>query len=577
MDFQTIEKLADYGFDFARTDPGMTRSNMTGWQELATNDKALLCEWYEAGYSFTSVGKRGHGFAIDIDDPTACASLGLKPEWLHGYFAVNTPSGGRHYHGLQDKTTADLKGIVDIYRVRGDKKSGKILELKIDKASVAAPTVERKGQERKVDGVYSPVVPVNGRPKAGLDSVFKAWIVANAESTEQQASYSKFKGFHPNFDLDIFLEEQGCSEYGSGDVDGAFHVVAEECPHCGKPAKQTTVRGGLTKFIFGGNSYGFVCHACGVDTKAKHEELMLEKNPGYESWDNYFIYADDDDDLLAKKWGIEEADPEPEPTPASVAEKPIADAPFKKKPKPDYTFEPQDTGNGERLVRKFGESIRWISETDEWMVWDDTGWRRDTIGTLMRMSKEIVAELVEEARAKLRAAITSSGDLNSDAVKEAKALLSHAKNSGRIERRKAMIASAGFEKGVHTNLSDWDADGWLLNVQNGVIGLRTQTFRERTNVNLCMKQSPVVYDPDAVCPLWEKAMLKWGMDDRTWVACLQQAVGISLTSDVSLQALFFCQGGGSNGKDTFFSVVRHSEMAPASQAKLLILPRRGAR
>src|SRR5208282_620809 len=115
---------------------------------------------------------------------------------------------------------------------------------------------------------------------------------------------------------------------------------------------------------------------------------------------------------------------------------------------------------------KFGESIRWIAETGAWMVWGENGWREDTTGTLMRMSKEIVKELVTEAKAKFSEVISAGGDLNSDTVKEAKALLAHAKQSGRIERRKAMIASAGFEKGIHTNVTDWDSDIWLLNVKN---------------------------------------------------------------------------------------------------------------
>lgn len=558
MDFQVIETLANYGFDFARTDPGMTRSNMTGWQELATSDVALLREWNQAGYSFTSVAKRGHGFAVDIDDPQSCAARGFKPEWMDGYFAVKTPSGGLHYHGLQDGSMATLRGVVDVYKVKGDKKSGKILELKIDKASVAAPTAARIGQPGKVDGFYVPLKPVNGRPKAGLHPEFKAWLQEHAESTAHQEQHGEFKGFHPSFSLEAFLEEQECTEHGSGDVDGAFHVVVQECPHCGKPARPTTVRGGVTKFIFGGSSYGFVCHACGISTKAEHEEKMLERNPAYESWDGYMIYASDDDEILERKWNIEDVQGEPEPRPTMVKEAEIEDIPTKPALTQGYTYEPQDTGNGERLVRKFGAGIRWIAETNEWMVWDEArGWQRDDADSLMMMSKAIVKELVEEARQRLKQAFKDNADEESGAIKEARAMLAHAKASGKLERRKAMIASAGYERGIHTNLKDWDSDLWLLNVANGVIDLRTQTFRARTREDLLMKQSPVVYDPNAACPQWEAAMLKWGCGDDTWVAYVQQGFGISLTGDVSNQALFFNQGGGENGKDTAISTLRH--------------------
>ena len=72
-----------------------------------------------------------------------------------------------------------------------------------------------------------------------------------------------------------------------------------------------------------------------------------------------------------------------------------------------------------------------------------------------------------------------------------------------------------------------------------------------------MKQSPVAYDPEAKCPLWEAALAKWSCGDPEWVAWVQQAFGISLTGDVSLQILPFCQGGGDNGKDTAFSAMRY--------------------
>jgi putative DNA primase/helicase len=140
---------------------------------------------------------------------------------------------------------------------------------------------------------------------------------------------------------------------------------------------------------------------------------------------------------------------------------------------------------------------------------------------------------------------------------EARALLSHARNSGMIERRRAMIVSAGFEKQVITNFNDWDSDGWLFNCQNGVIDLKTQTFLERKREDLCRRQSPVVYDLSATCPVWEAAMVKWMCGDKELVAYLQAALGVTLTSDMTLQALFFNQGSGENGKDTMFTAFEY--------------------
>jgi putative DNA primase/helicase len=135
--------------------------------------------------------------------------------------------------------------------------------------------------------------------------------------------------------------------------------------------------------------------------------------------------------------------------------------------------------------------------------------------------------------------------------------LKHALISGSMPRRMAMIASAGYEHPAFTNINDWDSDGWLFNCENGVIDLRNQTFRGRTPSDLCMKQSPIVFDPDAQCPLWEAAMNKWMCGDQSLVDYLQVAWGVTLTSDTGLQALFFNQGDGENGKDTAFSVISY--------------------
>src|SRR5205807_1023858 len=138
---------------------------------------------------------------------------------------------------------------------------------------------------------------------------------------------------------------------------------------------------------------------------------------------------------------------------------------------------------------------------------------------------------------------------------EDKAKLSHLVKSSAISGRKAMMSSAAAEKRIVTNLRDWDADGWLYNVRNGVIELKTQTFRERTPKDMCLKQSQVDYDPLAGCPLFLPALDKWMCGDKELVEYLQVAVGVTLTSDTSLQAIFFNQGGGENGKDTFFNVL----------------------
>ena len=168
-----ILAMAEAGIHFIATDPGMTRSNVRDWQHSATTSKADIEAWLKQARSLVTVAKRGHNFAIDLDDPKACADLGLKEEWLKPYFRVKTPSGGVHCHGLAGEATDALPNIVNVHATKGDPHSQKILELKIHNGSVAAPGAERKGQKNKCDGTYEPLgdwqVPQRDISKEFLD------------------------------------------------------------------------------------------------------------------------------------------------------------------------------------------------------------------------------------------------------------------------------------------------------------------------------------------------------------------------------------------------------------------------
>jgi len=609
MDYPTISKLADAGYIFAPTSMGMTRSDRDGWPDLATNDKQALKQWVGEGCNLVSVARHGAGYMLDVDDVPAVKAMGFDLAWLDGYYVVDTPSGGLHAYGLHDAETEALGNLAVVRAEKGNSQSRKILELKLHNQSVAAPTAIRLHQPGKKDGEYLPRGEFHGARK-GLPAPMLAWIKEHAGEPKAAArgGNTRFE-LHPDFELEELLENEGCTEKQSGWVDGSFHVEVESCPHCCKEARESTLAAAVTKLIFSGTGYGFICHACGVDSREEHERLMEEDDPRYEPWQG-FIYRHDDDELLfadGAKAGLEVATL----TPDGEAREGEGAAPGEGSPvdpagicgeahgeaaSPDtseFLYEPTDTGNGERLVRKFGHLVRWIPEISAWMVWGERGWREDASGTLMRTSKRVVEEILAEARiawndaipeadpdsvndakATLREArqhqvdrkeiiqakvalAQANAEVDKDAEKEARALLKHAKDSGKLERRKAMIASAGFEKGILSNLHEWDADGWLFNCENGVIDLRAQAFRERTQADLCLKQSPVIYDPKAECPLWESAMAKWMCGDRELVEYLQAALGVTLTSDTSLQCLFFCQGGGENGKDAFLTTIGH--------------------
>jgi hypothetical protein len=297
LDFSEIEHLADQRMIFVGCQLGMSSSRWGDWQNLATGNKLTLIDWLKDGHSFVTVAKRGHSFVLDLDDPDACEARGLKPEWLDGYYCVDTPSGGTHHHGLHDAETDGLGNLIDVYRVKGDRSSGKILELKLHNQSVAAPTAERFADGKKCGGVYKPRVP-GSMMRIGIAPELLAWIKANGETPKvYQKSEATRTDFHPDFSMEDFLESNDCCENKTGVVGGVLHVVVDDCPLCRKEARKSTLAAGITKFIFSGQGYGFVCHACGVNSRIEFEEMMQEQSPDWEPWDSY-IYRQDDPVLL---------------------------------------------------------------------------------------------------------------------------------------------------------------------------------------------------------------------------------------------------------------------------------------
>jgi putative DNA primase/helicase len=537
MNLQEILKQAERGVHQAPTLAGYRHPKIKGWKELTTISPDKISHMASNGYSgcnWVSVAKDGFACIIDIDDVEYAKSIGMPIPW--DTFIVDTPSGGLHVYLWHTVESVEL-GNTNIMGFDGSP----AVEFKANNLTCASPGVQRSDKEPH--GYYA---PANNNEIQPITKELVEFLRIHGRQKKQYAASAPKREFHPGYELEDEIEHQSWAMTGREKVgsDGVRYIEFAVCPI------DEEVHEGME------GSGNFKCcltigdHGIGFDCKAgRHDALTISdvweacEARGIDPYP-YCRYLDEDKALeataLVGTFGAEAADIVAQEEGGSL---PLSTAETGESANLDgFTYKDQDTGNGERLVQKFGRLIRWVSETNEWMVWGKKGWRKDNGGTLMRMSKGVLQDLFDEAYA-------------GDKVDQAK--LKHALTSGRMERRKAMIASAGYEKEVFTNVNDWDADGWVLNLENGVIDLKTQTFRERTPADLCMKQSPVKYDPDAKCPLWEAAMNKWMCGDQNLIEYVQTALGVTLTSDTSLQALFFNQGDGENGKDTAFGVIAH--------------------
>jgi len=202
-----------------------------------------------------------------------------------------------------------------------------------------------------------------------------------------------------------------------------------------------------------------------------------------------------------------------------------------------------ELGNAERLVARFGEDIRYEHAQRDWYVWDGKRWIVDKVGALKRHMATVVREMLRQA-----------ADIKDDEMR--RAFCSWQRQSESEHAIRASIALA--QSLVPILIEEFNQNLYLLNLNNGVLDLKTLEFREHRRDDRITKIVPVDYDPAAQCPRWTQFLreVMTGENEAT-IPFLQRAVGYSLTGFTGEHCLFLLHGSGRNGKSVFIKTVQH--------------------
>jgi putative DNA primase/helicase len=217
----------------------------------------------------------------------------------------------------------------------------------------------------------------------------------------------------------------------------------------------------------------------------------------------------------------------------------------KKPPLPlDLSQAINDLTLARRFARLESAELRYCPAWRKWLVWDGTRWALDDSHEVQRRIKAMVEGVLE---------------LVATAPGSKKERDERFKNATRYTQRKKLddvLVVAQSEEPFIVLPDHFDADPWLLNVENGTLDLRAGRLRRHEPRNLITKLAPVEYDPHAKAPRWERFLREVTKDDAEMQAFLQYAVGYTLTGETSEECLFFTFGPGKNGKTTFIETVR---------------------
>ena len=206
-----------------------------------------------------------------------------------------------------------------------------------------------------------------------------------------------------------------------------------------------------------------------------------------------------------------------------------------------------DATNAVRLIDRFGSDVRWVGTWDKWLAWDGRRWRMDQVRRMDRHAKYVADRIWKEI-----AAVVATGDVDAATVNS---MYSFGKASNAAGGVRAMLALARSEPGVAIAIDELDADPWLLNVTNGTVDLKTGELRKHRRGDWITKMAPVAFDPEAVCPIWNKFLSRIFAEHDELAGYMQRLAGYVLTGTTEEHLLPFLFGLGANGKSTLVEIL----------------------
>jgi putative DNA primase/helicase len=218
-----------------------------------------------------------------------------------------------------------------------------------------------------------------------------------------------------------------------------------------------------------------------------------------------------------------------------------------------------DAGNAARLVKLFGQDIRWLSEIQKWVIWKDHHWEIDEDGAIMRLAKTTAQSIYREA----------ADEPDTD---KARSISKWASTSHSLSRLLAMIELARAELNITVPMAVLDQKDLLLGTPSGVVDLTTGMLSAASRSDYITRTTSAKYQRDATCPAWEKFLDRCFSGNQEMIDYIQRAVGYSLTGKTDEQVMFFIYGTGCNGKSVFLETLRAvlGDYGMQAQAEMLM-------
>ena len=207
-----------------------------------------------------------------------------------------------------------------------------------------------------------------------------------------------------------------------------------------------------------------------------------------------------------------------------------------------------DADNAERLKMLYGYDVRYIPEKGKgaaWMRWDGKRWKPVYETNLYDL-------VVNTALLSIRAVYgASGGEFSDEDIQKRVKALTKLKN-----RAKTDDCLKYARKVLEGSINDFDRKPYALNVQNGIINLKTGVLYPHTRAAMCSKIARAEYRPELIGQesLWARTVAQIIPDEEERVY-LQKWAGYLLIGAAPEEKLLFLYGTGGSGKGTFINTI----------------------
>lgn len=198
----------------------------------------------------------------------------------------------------------------------------------------------------------------------------------------------------------------------------------------------------------------------------------------------------------------------------------------------------------------------WNIHAKMWMIYSDGIWMRDPGHETPWDISDLLCNIYDELANTIRQELKENPPEDAKKDSRCKELVTI---QSRIDSLHKWQYLSGVEKFAQRDLCSpataFDTKIDLLVLENGTLDFSEGVFREHRSDDMATYRAPIRFDPDADCPEWLR-FLELIMPDPDTRDYLSRAIGYSLTARVQFDVMFFCYGGGANGKSTFLGALK---------------------